>query len=176
MARIVFKKPEAGTYTPLPEGLYDWEIKDVKQTTSGNGNPQLELSCECAGPDQYVGRNTKMWYSLLPQSGWRVKKLLDATDVTYEEGTDEAGGEVLAFDDEDLLGRVFACKATMDESPSGNPRNKFSNEAPSKLAKQPPAPAAAAPAPAQTAPAQTAAAPAAAPAQGGAFQPRARRA
>lgn len=180
MARIVFKKPESGGYTPLPEGLYHWEIKDSKQTTSGKGNPQLEISCECIEPSQYAGRGTKMWYSLLPQSAWKLKGLLDATDTDYEEGTGEGGEEMLAFDDENLIGKVFACKVSLGESDTGTPRNEFGKEAPSKHAPQPPAQdnggATTTPTTPTTAAPQTAPPAAGAPGGATAFQPRSRRA
>jgi hypothetical protein len=181
MARIVFKKPEGGTYTPLPEGMYDWEIQGAVQTTSGKGNAQLELACVVVAPEQYAGRTSKHWYSLLPQSAWRLKKLLDAAGCDYEEGKDEQGNDVLAFDDEQLPGLFFRCKASIGENEAGNDRNEFSNESPSKFSAAPAsapqaAPPAAAPTPASAQGGAVATAPAAAAPAGTGFQPRSRRA
>jgi hypothetical protein len=180
MAQIQFAKPEK-TSTLLPEGIYDFEITQVTQTTAkSSGNPQLEIKLSVIGPEAYAGKTIMQWWSLTAKSTWKLFKLLDATGVDY----DEADGQI-NFDTDMLEGSIFRAKVTQEENPSnGNLNNRLGNEQPSPLSTEEhaaPAPASgAAPAGLGRAGDATAsvgaiasavAAPATAPAGGG-FQPR----
>ena len=142
MAILEFDNSEdKGTFTPLPEGTYDLQIMAVEQGTSQKGNPQLKISCEVASGEK-EGRKVTMWYSLVKQSAWKLKRLLVATGAPYEEG--DSGK--LRFDTDDLVERFFTVDASISTNPVSNKlKNDFDAERPSVLGTEPPAPVQAAP-------------------------------
>jgi hypothetical protein len=151
MAILEFDNSEdkGGAFTPLPEGTYDLQIMAVEQGTSQKGNPQLKISCEVASGEK-EGRKVTLWYSLVKNSAWKLKRLLVATGAPFEES--DAGK--LRFDTDDLIERFFVVDASIGTNPvSGKLKNDFDAERPSAMG------VAAAPAPAP----QPVAAPAPAP-------------
>jgi hypothetical protein len=155
---IEFDKPtDDGGFTPLPEGVYDIQVLDGKQTTSKQQNPQIELQCEIAH-GEFTGRKFRLWYSLLPQAAWKLRDMLDAIGVEYTEHDGK-----LRFDLDEVIGGFIRATATPGEY-QGKPKNDWTKEEPSPLSNKAPAPADAAPAPA--------AAPAAAAKPAAAFAPR----
>jgi hypothetical protein len=144
MAILEFDNSEdKGTFTPLPEGTYDLQIMVVEQGTSQKGNPQLKISCEVASGEK-EGRKVTLWYSLVKNSAWKLKRLLVATGAPFEEN--DAGK--LRFDTDDLVERFFTVDASVGVNPvSGKPKNDFDAERPSAMGAAPvpavaPAPAA----------------------------------
>lgn len=141
MALINFSNSEDKGYSPLPEGSYDLEILQVEQKVSQAGNPQLELSTEVAA-GEHEGRKVKLWYSLTPQSAWKLKKLVVATHTPHEVvgGLTEKDGQI-SFDTDDLVGGIFTATAVPGINPkSGKSKVDFNDERPSKLmAVEPPA-------------------------------------
>jgi hypothetical protein len=142
MAILEFDNSEdKGTFTPLPEGTYDLQIMAVEQGTSQKGNPQLKISCEVASGEK-EGRKVTLWYSLVKQSAWKLKRLLVATGAPYE----ESDGGKLRFDTDDLVERFFTVDASISTNPVSNKlKNDFDAERPSVLGTEPPAPVQAAP-------------------------------
>ena len=130
MAILEFDNSEdKGTFTPLPEGTYDLQIMAVEQGTSQKGNPQLKISCEVASGEK-EGRKVTMWYSLVKQSAWKLKRLLVATGAPYE----ESDGGKLRFDTDDLVERFFTVDASISTNPVSNKlKNDFDAERPSVL-------------------------------------------
>lgn len=129
--RIKFNAKQGGGYVPLPEGTYDLELLDVEQTTSKNDNPQLKVSATVAdGPS--AGKKVTIWYSLVPQAGWKLRNLLDALLVEYDAEEDEDGGDAIEFDPEDLVGRVASFSVTQREY-NGRVNNDFGDAEVSKL-------------------------------------------
>lgn len=129
MVQINFNAGEntgQGTWTPLPEGDYEVEIEDVEVTTSGSGNPQLQLSYKLMdGPRE--GGTAKDWYSLLPQSGWRLRGLLDALGIEYTAGgKDGDGRDAISFEGDDLIGRRVLYFVAQREY-NGKVNNDFKN-------------------------------------------------
>jgi hypothetical protein len=156
MPIIEFDAPSNEGFQPLPEGTYWLRIESVEQGTSSAGNPQLVVKTKVVD-GEYANKSVTIWYSLTPKSTWKLKALLDATDVPYE----EVGGRV-RFDTDDLYDREFVVDASVGVNPNTQkPKNDWSNERPPKGASKPQSAAAAAsaPAPAQAAPAAAAAAP-----------------
>ena len=145
MAILEFDNSEdkGGAFTPLPEGTYDLQIMAVEQGTSQKGKPQLKISCEVASGEK-EGRKVTLWYSLVKNSAWKLKRLLVATGAPFEES--DAGK--LRFDTDDLIERFFTVDASIGTNPvSGKLKNDFDAERPSQMG------VAAAPAPAaRTAP------------------------
>jgi hypothetical protein len=163
MAVIQFDNAPDKGFTPPPEGVYDLEILNCEQKTSQAGNPQLELQTEVAS-GELEGRKIRLWYSLTPQSAWKLKKLLIATHTPHEILGDEKTGTV-SFDSDDLIGAIFTVDCVAGEY-QGKAKADYNNERPSKLMEGPPAaaPAVATPAPAAPVQQTLAAPPAAAPA------------
>lgn len=155
---------QGGGWQPLPEGLYDVKILAAEQGTSKAGNPQIRVSGEVLD-GTYAGRTVNVWYSLLPQSTWKLDALLNALDVDRVDTGDfyPDGSPILAFDPDHLVGRAVRYTVRQREYPAGSGKltNDFAEEArspfdafedeapvaPAPAAK--PAPVAAAPAPAQ---------------------------
>ena len=109
MAILEFDNSEdKGTFTPLPEGTYDLQIMVVEQGTSQKGNPQLKISCEVASGEK-EGRKVTLWYSLVKNSAWKLKRLLVATGAPFEEN--DAGK--LRFDTDDLVERFYTVDASV---------------------------------------------------------------
>ena len=119
-----------GAYSALHEGGYDFKINAVAQTTSRKGNDQIELSCEIVAGGGKEGRKQKLWYSLTPQSSWKLELLLEALEIERID-TGEVDGEdkpIMGFDSDDLIGRVLYLNATTYEY-EGKERNDFADEA-----------------------------------------------
>jgi hypothetical protein len=157
MVQINFRAGEntGSGWEPLPEGTCIFEIQSVEVGASNAGNPQLEVSMLiCDGPRE--GGTTKTWYSLLPQSGWNLRGLLDALGIEYVVGAaDGEGREDLSFDGDHLIGRRVEFYVAQ-RSWNGKINNDFKNprdpeyveEGDAAAAAPAPAPQAAAPAPA----------------------------
>lgn len=158
MPRLNFNAHEGkGDWKPLPSGTYDVMFDSSSTGTSKGGHPQLVLDGHIVGGTN-DGKKVKMWI-VTKGGGWRIKGILDATDVEY---TEEATGNVDAesrpemtyeFDTDDLPGNIVRFDVSEDEY-EGKPKNNFNNpRAPEKRAQK----TAAAPAAAATAPAAAAA-------------------
>jgi hypothetical protein len=133
MVQIRFSAGEntGGQWTPLPEGTYDFRIIEVEQGNSSNGNPQLRTKLEILdGPR--AGDKPNTWYSLLPQSGWKLRGLVEALDLDYQiEGQDADGNDLIVFDADELLHRCVRMDVRQREY-NGKTTNDFINEAPSE--------------------------------------------
>ncbi len=115
-----------GNWTPLAEGDYLMEITDVELTTSKSNNQQLQVSMKIMDGVR-EGDACKDWYSLLPQSGWKLRGLLDALDIDYTVGSQDGDGrDDLEFDAEDLLQRRVEFYVTQ-RSYEGKTNNDFKN-------------------------------------------------
>jgi len=128
MAQINFSNSADNSFSPLPEGTADFEILKVEQGVSKKGNPQLVIDTEiCSGDSE--GKKTKMWYSLTPQSTWKLKKLLLATHTPFETAGEQGKGGTIQFDTDDLVGAIFTCDIEISINPENNkPKNDFNNE------------------------------------------------
>lgn len=172
MPRIAVRRTEGEGWQPLPRGTYDITIESVKEEVSQSGNAQLKVDGSVAdGP--HAGKKAGIYYSLLQQAGWKLKLLLDAAGVEYDEvdtgELNDKGKPVteMQFDTDDLVGRTFRCDVTEGVNPtSGKPKNDFMDER--SIDGAAPAPT---PAPAPRAP-QPAARPAAARPQAAAQPPQ----
>lgn len=133
MARIPYSAGEGGSFQALPQGTYDFRILETLQGTSKSGNPQLQIKMEVLdGPN--AGKKVSVWYSLLPQSGWKLDALLEALDIEREDTgeVDENGAPVLVFDDEWLVNRCIRFNVTQREW-NGRMNNNFEDEAASEF-------------------------------------------
>jgi hypothetical protein len=83
---------------------------------------------------EYAGKRATVWYSLLPNSTWKLDRLIDALRIkrqpTGEFGPD--GKEILAFDPDDLIERVVRYTVKQREY-QGKVNNDFSDERQSPL-------------------------------------------
>lgn len=138
MAIINYTKGnEGGGWVPLPEGTYDVKILEVKQGVSKSNNPQLSLKGEVMdGPS--AGKTVTIWYSLTPQSTWKLDALLEALAIKrVETGEYHPDGQpIMGFDDDDLLHRVVRYDVKQREY-QGKVNNDFSKERPSPYDDQP---------------------------------------
>jgi len=137
MAMITYTKGSdnggGGGWQPLPEGVYDLLIKSAEQKTSSKGNQQIQVVCEVMD-GEYAGKRATVWYSLLPNSTWKLDRLIDTLGIkrqpTGEFGPD--GKEILAFDPDDLIERVVRYTVKQREY-QGKVNNDFADERKSPL-------------------------------------------
>lgn len=129
---IEFSASENQGFTPVPSGTYDVQIDSVELGMSKNSNQQLILSGHIADGPQ-IDRKVKIWYTIVPKSGWKLRNLLDAAEVDYE--LKELGeGEVeIKCDENDLVGCYvrYECE---QEKYQGRDTNRWNKEMPSPLA------------------------------------------
>jgi hypothetical protein len=133
MTQINYAKGgEGGNWQPLPEGTYDVRITKCEQSASTKGNPQLRITAEVLD-GTHQGKVVNLWYSLLPQSTWKMDKLLEALEIertdTGEFNAD--GTPIMGFDDDHLIGRCVCYTVTQREYPVGSKKmtNDFNDEA-----------------------------------------------
>jgi hypothetical protein len=159
MAKIMYTKGnDGGGWVALPEGTYDVRITSVEQGASKAGNPQLTVKGEVMdGPSS--GKNVTIWYSLLPQSTWKLDALLNALSIPREETGEyhDDGTPVMTFDSDALASRVVRYNVTQRDY-NGKTQNDYKDEQASPLDTAKPAAAASS----ATAPQTQAGAPAAA--------------
>lgn len=157
MALINYSKTAdsgSGSWSPLPEGVYDVRINAAQLGTSAKGNPQVRVTGEIID-GTYAGRNVNVWYSLLPQSTWKFDKLFQVLGISARETGeyDSTGSPILGVDSDDLIGRSVRYTVKQREYPAGSGKltNDFGDEAASPFDEagavdEEPAPVAAAPA------------------------------
>lgn len=132
MARIPYSKGE-NTFKPLPESTYDVQLDSAEQTTSKGGNPQLTVKGQIVD-GEYAGKKVTIWYSLLPQSTWKLDALFEALGIPAQETgeLDENGKPICDFDTDDLAGRVVRYVCTQ-RTYDGKVNNSWDKEAISPL-------------------------------------------
>jgi len=78
---------DRGSFTLLPEGLYDIEVVEAEERTSQKGNQMIALTIEARHPDGYPSR---VWDYLVstPAALFKVKQFCDAAGLTsaFESG------------------------------------------------------------------------------------------
>lgn len=105
MPRITFTATKK-EFELLPSGNALGVIQAVELGTSQKNNPKLTITWSL--PLGEGGGNRKLWetISLLPESGWKIKKLLEILDVPHvavNAGTPHAFN--VEFDTDDLVGK-----------------------------------------------------------------------
>ena len=173
MPRIAFEAGENKGWQPLPKGTYDFRIDEVTETLSKQKEtPTVMVKTHVEG-GPHDQKEATIFYPLAPGAGFRLKNLLDAAGVDYEEvastNVDKDGKPLTGynFDSDNLIDCVVRVDVTVGEW-NGKPKNEFSNERSLDAGGNGAAAAAApatAPAAAATAPVAAAAAGAPAPAQ-----------
>jgi hypothetical protein len=150
MAKIPFSMSanQGGSFQPWPEGTYNCRITETELGTSKAGNPQLRVRLEVVD-GTYAGKQSNVWYSLLPKAAWKIDALLTALGIEKEPtgDVDENGEPITVFDDEWLLHRVVEFDVKHREY-NGKTQMDFVNERASDYDVPPedePAPAKAAP-------------------------------
>lgn len=133
MARISYTKGEGSQFQPYPEGTYDIQIGSAEQGTSKSGNPQLTVKGEIVD-GEYAGKKVTIWYSLLPQSTWKLDALFDALGIQPQETgeLDENGKPIMACDTDELLQRTVRYNCTQ-RTYEGRVNNNWDKEAISPL-------------------------------------------
>ena len=51
-----------GSFEPLPDGIYEFQITDTNEKTMKNGDPMVNATCEVVGDPKYNGRN--VWHNI----------------------------------------------------------------------------------------------------------------
>lgn len=151
---IRFNQSQGGGFQTYDAGTYDFKIENVQQGTSKTGNPQLTVKLRFVG-GKYDDKQMTAWYSLTPQSMWKMQALVEASGCHHTViGEDAEGKPTIEFDEADLVGLVFAADVTIEEY-QGKKNNRLNNERPSDLVEEARAAQQAAPEPVkQAAPAQ----------------------
>lgn len=135
MAQIQFTSTGQKGFTPLPTGTYDVQIESVEESVSKSQKEQLVVKGHVVGGDK-DGRSVTVYYSKLPQSGWKIEALLKASGIDYE-GT---GGEDDPFlFDSDALVDTYVRYDIVESEWDGRPKNDYKNERTSPLASAAPA-------------------------------------
>jgi hypothetical protein len=115
------------TFTPHPDGTYDLEIESAEQTTSKNGNEQLKVLFLILGGER-DGKKLTQWYSLTPQSAWKIDALTEATGCPREQvGEDEKGKPIFSFEESELVGLKLTADVYSEEY-NGKTNNRMKNE------------------------------------------------
>lgn len=119
MAQIDFPSDgqDVSSWQPLPEGQYDVKLLSYETTVSSKGNQQIKVVGEVADGES-SGKRCTIWYSLLVQSTWKLKKLLTVLDIPYE------GTTKVSFEGDDLIDRVCRYNVRQDIY-NGKTNNKF---------------------------------------------------
>jgi hypothetical protein len=153
---IRFNTSQGGGFETYEAGTYTLKIESVTQGTSKAGNPQLTVKCTFVG-GRYDGKTITVWYSLTPQSFWKIQLLIEATACNHTVvGEDAQGQPIIEFDEQDLVGLIFDADVTIEDY-QGKKNNRVNKERASELLNdaQPeqaaPAQATSTPAPAQQA-------------------------
>ena len=119
MAVIRMTVDSEGGYTRLPEGHYALEVTSVgvKEATEAGKFPQLVVKHRVVWSERpgYEGKPTTQWFSLSPKAAWRLRDLLDATDVPYEEDRPDGKTLVVSFDADFLVGRTYKARCYHEE-------------------------------------------------------------
>lgn len=149
-----------GSFTPYPEGTYDFEITEVEvvPAKSSDKSDQLKLKTVILGGEK-DGKQFTRWVSLSEKSAWVVERLLEATGCPRQQaGEDKNGKPVFEFDENDLIGLRYTADLKIREW-NGKAQNQSDNdrpyEEPAPVGKKASAPARAS-APAAKAPAKAA--------------------
>jgi hypothetical protein len=74
---------DKGSFSLLPEGLYDIEVVDAEERSSKKGNAMIALTLEVRHPDGYPSR---VWDYLVstPAAVFKIKQFCDAAGLTAE--------------------------------------------------------------------------------------------
>ena len=130
---IEFKAKESKGWQPLPDATYVLQITAVDPTkVSKKNNPQMMVEAQVAEGD-HTGKKVTLWYPLDGNAAWRLRNLLEATGVDYEDTeldeTDDEGKPIhgYSFDSDDLSGTTFLADCTQ-RTYEGKINNDFANE------------------------------------------------
>ena len=123
-----------GDWVPLPAADYNLQIDAAESGTSkGSGAPQLRVNTHVVdGP--FAEKKAMLFYSLKPNSIWKVKALLVATGIEFiSEELDEVDPETnkpletITFDSDDLIGCSFRVTVSQRDY-QGKMQNDFNKE------------------------------------------------
>lgn len=115
-----------------PAGVYRFKIKVLKQTSSSNNNPQLQIGLELEPradiPEQkrYKGYFMMDFIPVMDSTAWRLRPFLDAIGVTSKEFVNGT----VADEDQNITkigrtvpkGLLLACSIRNGQDQKGNPR------------------------------------------------------
>lgn len=142
MPKLSFTASESEGWKPLPAGTYAIMFDSVQMGASSGGHPQMRLNGHVDGGN-HDGKKVTIFYVIMAQTGWKLKDLLFAAGVSYEEtDTGEVNDEdkpimSYEFDPDDLPGQVVEYDVKMREY-QGKEQNNFTGEkAPEKKAAKP---------------------------------------
>lgn len=153
------RNSKGGDFELLPQGTYEVQILEVKQKTSKNDNPQVELLFEVQD-GEHAGKRFRQWYTMTEKAAWRFAALCEAAGVAQQDTgeKDPEGNPIMECDEQELLQRYVRLELAHREF-NDKLQLDVKKHHPSALSDAPEAAAApaAAPAPAaQAAPAPTA--------------------
>ena len=147
MPRISFEASEGSGWEPLPKGTYDIRIDDVTEGLSKQKEtPSLIVKGHVEG-GSYDQKEVTIFYPLVRGAGFRVKNLIDAAGIDFEEvetgEVNDKGKPVTSynFDSDNLVNCLVRFDVTVREYPqdSGKMQNDFTKErSPDATAAQPP--------------------------------------
>lgn len=113
MGKFKFQANQDG-FTLPPEGTFDFEIIEVKEDQSRDGDPQIVARLEIAeGPHE--GVKFRQYYTASESRGWVLVNLLKACGVDYEmTESDDGEPPEFSFDSDDLLGCYFRAEIVLN--------------------------------------------------------------
>jgi hypothetical protein len=103
-------------YKLIPAGTYLLKVKSTKPTKSKSSNrPVIRWSHVVIEPEEFAGSVIPDSTSLTDEALWRLKQLLEAVEVTWDEDS---------FDPDDAVDREFIGEVVTDEY-EGKTQNKI---------------------------------------------------
>lgn len=136
MSKIRFRASKGGDFQLPPEGTFDLQIVEVKESTTKAGDPQIVVQFEIAA-GEHSGTKFRQYYALTEERAWAFRALCEHAGLPME-GQDEDGNTAeFEADLEDLLERYI--RATVHLNKSSDGARTFVNlrdEQPSKLGGQ----------------------------------------
>lgn len=127
MIRVPRSNNSSSSYTPLPDGTYDFRIVEVSEGTSGTGSPQLVVRLVCQGP-AYADRKATLWLTQTAKAAWRTDQLFEALSIAAIEtgDVDSEGNPIVSYDEQALVDRCVSFEVTTREY-NGKKSNDFKN-------------------------------------------------
>ena len=124
MPKINFRAADTA-FKPAENGSYLVEVEKMQLKKSSAGNDMIEAEFKILTP-MPEGYGTKLFdnFSLLPQSGWKLKNFMEAAEVPYTViALQEKGSFDVSFDTDDTIGARLIVRVEQETFQSKTKKN-----------------------------------------------------
>jgi len=124
MPKINFRASET-EFKPIENGSYPVEVEKMGLKRSSTGNDMIEAEFKILVP-MAEGYGTKLFdnFSLLPQSGWKLKNFLEAAGVPHTAfPLQEKGSFDISFDTDDAIDARLVVRTEQETYQSNKKKN-----------------------------------------------------